>query len=150
MARNPTPRTNGPKPAAGKQGVKTGEALTRAISGNTIVDSSLRPGAPDGASAAPGNAEGAAAAQPAPPRAAPTPASATAQGSSQTPRETSALKSAQSSGQTSAQEASRYERIARGAYFRAEARGFTPGYELEDWLAAERELGDRAGEGVIG
>lgn len=31
----------------------------------------------------------------------------------------------------------RREEIAREAYFRAERRGFAPGYELEDWLAAE-------------
>ena len=30
--------------------------------------------------------------------------------------------------------------IARGAYFRAERRGFTPGHEIEDWLAAEADL----------
>ncbi|HEY8507133.1 MAG TPA: DUF2934 domain-containing protein [Steroidobacteraceae bacterium] len=26
------------------------------------------------------------------------------------------------------------------AYFRAERRGFAPGHELDDWLAAEREI----------
>jgi len=30
------------------------------------------------------------------------------------------------------------------AYLRAERRGFEPGHELEDWLAAERSLGARA------
>jgi len=30
--------------------------------------------------------------------------------------------------------------IAEAAYFRAEARGFEAGHELEDWLAAEREI----------
>ena len=30
--------------------------------------------------------------------------------------------------------------IAEAAYFRAEQRGFTPGNELEDWLAAESEI----------
>jgi hypothetical protein len=30
--------------------------------------------------------------------------------------------------------------IAERAYYRAEKRGFAPGYELEDWLAAEREI----------
>jgi hypothetical protein len=30
--------------------------------------------------------------------------------------------------------------IAERAYYRAEKRGFVPGHELEDWLAAEREL----------
>jgi hypothetical protein len=33
--------------------------------------------------------------------------------------------------------------IARAAYFRSERRGFAPGYELEDWLAAEREVSQR-------
>lgn len=37
-------------------------------------------------------------------------------------------------------------RIEIAAYYRAEARGFAPGGELEDWLAAEREIrrGQRA------
>ena len=30
--------------------------------------------------------------------------------------------------------------IAQAAYLRAERRGFVPGHELEDWLAAEREV----------
>lgn len=30
--------------------------------------------------------------------------------------------------------------IARLAYFKAEKRGFVPGYELDDWLEAEREF----------
>jgi hypothetical protein len=30
--------------------------------------------------------------------------------------------------------------IAERAYFKAERRGFVPGHELEDWLAAEREV----------
>jgi len=30
--------------------------------------------------------------------------------------------------------------IARGAYFRAQRRGFEPGGELADWLAAEAEV----------
>lgn len=33
--------------------------------------------------------------------------------------------------------------IAENAYFRAERRGFAPGHELEDWLAAEAEVGER-------
>ena len=32
------------------------------------------------------------------------------------------------------------ESIAERAYFKAQQRGFTPGHELDDWLAAEREL----------
>jgi Protein of unknown function (DUF2934) len=34
--------------------------------------------------------------------------------------------------------------IAERAYFKAEKRGFVPGYELEDWLAAEREVAEIA------
>lgn len=30
--------------------------------------------------------------------------------------------------------------IAEAAYYRAHARGFAPGYELEDWLQAEAEV----------
>lgn len=30
--------------------------------------------------------------------------------------------------------------IARAAYFRAQNRGFAPGHELTDWLAAEAEV----------
>ncbi|MDA3875620.1 MAG: DUF2934 domain-containing protein [Halothiobacillus sp.] len=31
------------------------------------------------------------------------------------------------------------EYIATGAYYMAEARGFIPGHEVEDWLEAERQ-----------
>jgi len=41
---------------------------------------------------------------------------------------------------------SREARIAEAAYWRAERRGFTAGQELDDWLAAEKEVdGDGAG-----
>lgn len=30
--------------------------------------------------------------------------------------------------------------IARAAYFRAQQRGFAPGHEVQDWLAAEAEV----------
>ena len=33
--------------------------------------------------------------------------------------------------------------VAANAYFRAEARHFAPGYEVEDWLAAEREVAEQ-------
>jgi hypothetical protein len=33
--------------------------------------------------------------------------------------------------------------IAEAAYFRAEKRGFAPGHEQEDWLAAEAEVDAR-------
>jgi hypothetical protein len=32
--------------------------------------------------------------------------------------------------------------IAEAAYLRAAERNFAPGHELEDWLAAEREVGE--------
>jgi Protein of unknown function (DUF2934) len=35
----------------------------------------------------------------------------------------------------------RHELIAQAAYFRAQHRYFDPGHELEDWLAAEVEIG---------
>jgi hypothetical protein len=35
--------------------------------------------------------------------------------------------------------------IAEAAYFRAERRGFAPGGETEDWLAAEAEIMARMG-----
>jgi hypothetical protein len=34
--------------------------------------------------------------------------------------------------------------IAERAYYKAERRGFVPGHELEDWLAAEREISAHA------
>jgi hypothetical protein len=41
--------------------------------------------------------------------------------------------------------------IAEAAYYRAESRGFQPGYETEDWLAAEAEISARVrtGRGLI-
>jgi hypothetical protein len=43
--------------------------------------------------------------------------------------------------ETSADE--RAHEIAEQAYYLAEARGFEPGHELEDWVAAERLVADR-------
>lgn len=34
----------------------------------------------------------------------------------------------------------RDEHIAVAAYYRAQARNFEPGYEMDDWLAAEAQL----------
>lgn len=40
--------------------------------------------------------------------------------------------------------------IQEAAYYRAERRGFVPGCELEDWLAAETEVDQRLfGEGRV-
>ena len=33
----------------------------------------------------------------------------------------------------------RADRIAEAAYFKAQARGFEPGHEMEDWFAAKEE-----------
>ena len=38
----------------------------------------------------------------------------------------------------SAEERERF--VAQAAYFRAEKRGFAPGYELQDWVEAEAEV----------
>jgi Protein of unknown function (DUF2934) len=40
---------------------------------------------------------------------------------------------------------SREARIAEAAYWRAERRGFSSGQELDDWLAAEKEVDDDKG-----
>jgi Protein of unknown function (DUF2934) len=40
---------------------------------------------------------------------------------------------------------SRNAMVAEIAYFRALARGFAPGHEVEDWLAAEAEVDRRYG-----
>ena len=50
-----------------------------------------------------------------------------------------ASESAASKGTTVSEDARR-AMIAQSAYLRAERRGFTPGYEEEDWLAAEAEV----------
>jgi hypothetical protein len=39
---------------------------------------------------------------------------------------------------------SREARIAEAAYWRAERRGFQAGHELDDWLAAERQIDGEA------
>lgn len=38
--------------------------------------------------------------------------------------------------------------IAEAAYFRAEKRGFAPGHETEDWLAAEAEVDQKLMQGA--
>jgi hypothetical protein len=40
-------------------------------------------------------------------------------------------------------DAQRWAAIAENAYYRAERRGFVPGYDFEDWLAAEQEIAKR-------
>jgi hypothetical protein len=49
---------------------------------------------------------------------------------------------------TSRHREDRHASIALAAYFRSELRGFVPGHEVEDWLAAEEEVDQRLlGEG---
>lgn len=57
---------------------------------------------------------------------------------------TAAAEQAQTPAAAEPAEAGRPEMIAVAAYFRAERRGFAPGNDLEDWLEAERELGEAA------
>ena len=51
---------------------------------------------------------------------------------------------------TPAAEPTRFEAIQMLAYLRAERRGFAPGYDMDDWLAAEREVAERDGAGTVG
>jgi Protein of unknown function (DUF2934) len=41
---------------------------------------------------------------------------------------------------TSVADAARQRMISEAAYYRAQKRGFAPGRELDDWLAAETEI----------
>jgi hypothetical protein len=45
--------------------------------------------------------------------------------------------------QISLSEDERRRMVAEAAYYRAEQRGFTAGREVDDWLAAEREISQR-------
>jgi hypothetical protein len=38
------------------------------------------------------------------------------------------------------------QEIEKAAYYRAQARGFAPGYEEQDWLEAEKEVLKRSGK----
>jgi hypothetical protein len=40
----------------------------------------------------------------------------------------------------SSEQPHRHALIAQAAFFMAQERGFAPGHELDDWLAAEREV----------
>jgi hypothetical protein len=39
-----------------------------------------------------------------------------------------------------AEDAEHLQRVATAAYFMSQKRGFEPGHELDDWLAAEQEI----------
>ena len=54
--------------------------------------------------------------------------------------ETPPIRKAQPDGATDMAPQERRAMIAQAAYFRAERRGFEPGHETEDWLAAEQEV----------
>jgi hypothetical protein len=75
--------------------------------------------------------------------------SATAGGAKTTarPRRNTSAKPA-TDGITTLSVPERHALVAQAAYFRAQARGFAPGRELEDWVAAEAEVGTRIGPGV--
>lgn len=44
---------------------------------------------------------------------------------------------------------SQWQQIALLAYLKAEARGFSPGHELDDWLEAETELAAETADEVL-
>jgi hypothetical protein len=46
-------------------------------------------------------------------------------------------------------EPERHAWLAEAAYFRAQARGFDPGHELDDWIAAEQALAGLGGEPAV-
>jgi hypothetical protein len=46
-------------------------------------------------------------------------------------------------------ESVRRDMIAEGEYYRAERRGFAPGFEAEDWLESENELNARIQSGSL-
>jgi Protein of unknown function (DUF2934) len=51
---------------------------------------------------------------------------------------------------TPAPQIDRQQLIAEAAFHRAQARGFEPGHDIEDWLAAEAEVDARlSSEGVV-
>jgi hypothetical protein len=56
------------------------------------------------------------------------------------PKKSSSSKSLKQAETRIKEEEERRHWILEAAYYRAERRGFTPGYELEDWLAAEAEI----------
>jgi len=65
------------------------------------------------------------------------PASAKPEAAAPTPREAAAIRSKPAEAPTGE---ARYRWIAHAAYLRAERRGFAPGQEIDDWLAAEAEF----------
>ncbi len=56
----------------------------------------------------------------------------------------------QAAAQAEARAADHQVKVALAAYFIAEGRGFVPGHELEDWLAAEAEIDKVEAPSVLG
>jgi hypothetical protein len=135
-----------------RQGV-TGEELTRTIAGNVIQKQQLTPGAAGTQSTQGAQPTRADDAQP-PQRedGKPSRGAESTQGAQSKERAQSAQGAEQSQGAQSSQgtQPTRFEAIQLAAYLRAERRGFSPGYEMEDWLAAEREIAEREGAGTVG
>ena len=61
-------------------------------------------------------------------------------GKAQSKASTSSQQRSSSASNPSASNIKIAEQIAIAAYLKAQARGFEPGHELEDWLAAEAEM----------
>ena len=59
------------------------------------------------------------------------------------PRQKASPKRTRTQAKTSEIQTPLQTRIEINAYYKAEARGFLPGYELQDWLAAEEEEAQR-------
>jgi len=53
---------------------------------------------------------------------------------------TAKVKTAKLVSASGASDQERYEMIAEAAYFRAADRNFAPGHEIDDWVAAEKEI----------
>jgi hypothetical protein len=64
----------------------------------------------------------------------------TASGARSAPAKGKRSTSSKSAGRASVSAEDRRAMIAEAAYLRAERRGFDPGHETEDWLAAEEEV----------
>jgi hypothetical protein len=64
----------------------------------------------------------------------------TIDGAAPSPRRRKRTAATKSDSTTTISAAERLRMIQTAAYYRAERRGFAPGHEAEDWLAAEREI----------
>ena len=62
-------------------------------------------------------------------------------------RATSASQASESKSTSTSKSMDTVERIAALAYFKSQARGFSPGHELDDWLEAEQEINGSSSSG---